>query len=191
MIYITSDLHFGHDKEFMYSPRGFKDIEEADNAIVNNWNSIVTDEDDVYVLGDVMLNDDENGIRHWNQLKGNKHLIIGNHDSDVRIKLLKECPDTEVLGHASVIKYDGFSFYLSHYPTITSSFEYNKRLKLGLINLCGHTHAKDRFIDEAKGRIYHCELDCHGNKPVSIEEIISDLIGKNESYRANDNKEDT
>lgn len=176
MIFVTSDLHFGHDKEFMYVPRGFSNIQEADSAVVGNWNSVVSDEDDVYVLGDIMLNDNENGCRLWNQLKGNKFVIIGNHDSAVRIELLKTCPNTTVLGYADIIKYDGFTFYLSHYPTITSSFERDKRLKIGEINLCGHTHTKDRFVDIGKGRIYHCELDAHDNRPVAITEIISDLL---------------
>lgn len=177
MIYITSDLHFGHDRKFMYGPRGFGSIEEADRTVVENWNRIVSDDDTVYVLGDIMLNDNENGLRCWNQLKGNKFVITGNHDSDVRIRLLSECSNTTILGCAYIIKYDGFSFYLSHYPTITSDFEYHKKLKTGLINLCGHTHTKDRFADIDKGRIYHCELDAHNNTPVAITEIISDLIG--------------
>ena len=176
MIFVTSDLHFGHDKEFLYEPRGFKNIREADKAVVDNWNSLVSDSDDVYVLGDIMLNDNDNGIKMWDQLKGNKFVILGNHDSDVRTELLKNSPNTTILGHADIIKFDDFSFYLSHYPTITSSFECHNRLRLGLINLCGHTHTKDRFLDADKGRIYHVELDAHHNRPVAITEIISDLM---------------
>lgn len=182
MIFVTSDLHFGHDREFMYGPRGFGSIEESDTTIVGNWNSVVSDDDVVYVLGDIMLNDNEKGLAYWNQLKGKKFMLIGNHDSAVRVELLKECPNTQVLGYADVLQYDGFHFYLSHYPTITSSFEYHRRLKIGLINLCGHTHTKDRFLDAEKGRIYHCELDAHDIKPVAITEIIDDLIQINQRY---------
>ena len=107
----------------MYGPRGFGSIEEADRTGVENWNRTVSDEDTVYVLGDIMLNDNENGLRCWNQLKGNKFVIIGNHDSDVRIRLLGGCSNTTILGYADIIKYEGFSFYLSHYPTITSDFK--------------------------------------------------------------------
>ena len=47
MIYVTSDLHFNHDKFFCYVPRGFQSVEEMNNAIVKRWNAVITDEDDV------------------------------------------------------------------------------------------------------------------------------------------------
>ena len=36
MIYLTSDTHFCHNKDFLYEPRGFQSIEEHDEAIVKN-----------------------------------------------------------------------------------------------------------------------------------------------------------
>lgn len=36
MIYLTSDLHFGHNKEFLYKPRGFNSIEAHDEQIIKN-----------------------------------------------------------------------------------------------------------------------------------------------------------
>ena len=41
-VYITSDLHFGHNRNFIYESRGFSSIEEHDKIpynIINN-NSI-------------------------------------------------------------------------------------------------------------------------------------------------------
>ena len=29
MIYFTSDTHFGHDREFIYGPRGFKNLHDS------------------------------------------------------------------------------------------------------------------------------------------------------------------
>ena len=54
-IFLTSDLHFGHNKEFIYKVRGFNSIEEMNEAIIERWNSVVNNDDDVYVLGDLML----------------------------------------------------------------------------------------------------------------------------------------
>lgn len=31
-IFLTSDLHFGHQREFLYGPRGFNTIQEHDEA---------------------------------------------------------------------------------------------------------------------------------------------------------------
>ena len=61
-IFVTSDLHFCHDRDFLYEPRGFKSVHEMNEAIVKNWNSIIQPEDDVYVLGDLMLNDNDRGL---------------------------------------------------------------------------------------------------------------------------------
>lgn len=76
MIYFSSDLHFGHNKDFLYQSRGFNSIEEHDEQIIKNWNEIITNEDEVYILGDLMLNDNEGGIRKLQQLKGKIHIIL-------------------------------------------------------------------------------------------------------------------
>ena len=47
-IFVTSDLHFGHDRGFLYEPRGFDNIEDHDEAVIANWNSVVNEDDDVY-----------------------------------------------------------------------------------------------------------------------------------------------
>ncbi len=176
MIYITADLHFCHDKEFLYGPRGFTSCADMNEAIVKNWNEIITPEDDVYVLGDLMLKDDNLGLYYWDKLVGKKHVILGNHDTDTRIELYKDCHDTVVEGFALRMKYGQNTFFLSHYPTLVGdNHEEGKPLKNCVINLCGHVHTKDKFYDWDKGLIYHVELDAHDNKPVSLEQIIEDI----------------
>lgn len=59
MIYVTSDTHFCHNKPFIYEDRGFKNIEEMNDTIIENWNKLVKPDDTVIHLGDVMLNDNE------------------------------------------------------------------------------------------------------------------------------------
>ena len=87
MIYFTSDLHFGHNKEFIYKPRGFNSIEDHDNTIIKNWNNIVTEDDDIYVLGDLMLGDKEYGLNCLKRLRGKIHIVVGNHDTTNKIDL--------------------------------------------------------------------------------------------------------
>ena len=55
MIYFTSDLHFYHDKDFIWQARGFKSIDEMNAEIVRRWNKIITADDYVYILGDLTL----------------------------------------------------------------------------------------------------------------------------------------
>ena len=175
MIYFTSDLHFGHNKEFIYKVRGFDSIEEHDEALISNWNSMVSDEDTVFVLGDIMLKDNDNGIRCWNRLRGHKKVIWGNHDTAAKRALILECPNTEEIGFATFWEYDDHIYYLSHYPTLTANHDDNEPNKKKVYNICGHTHSTDKFHDFDKGLIYHVEPDCHNNCPVSIDTIISDL----------------
>ena len=52
MNHYIADTHFGHDNIRRLSNRPFDSIEEMDETIINNWNSKVTDDDDVYILGD-------------------------------------------------------------------------------------------------------------------------------------------
>ena len=78
MVYFTSDLHIGHDKDFIWKARGFNSIEEHNTQILLNWNSVVTYEDTVYILGDLCMGGNE---KEWNRiyknLNGDKIFIIG------------------------------------------------------------------------------------------------------------------
>lgn len=57
MIYLSSDTHFGHVKDFLWRPRGFSSVEEMNEGIIERWNLIVEPDDDVYLLGDVIMGD--------------------------------------------------------------------------------------------------------------------------------------
>ena len=175
-IYLTSDLHFCHDKEFLYKPRGFDNVWDMNKVIVSNWNSVVGAEDEVYVLGDLMLNDNNEGIRLLKSLKGNIHIILGNHDTDARVQLYNECWNVVEITYATIIKYNKLRFYLSHYPTITSNTD-EKHFSQHLFNLYGHTHQRTNFYNDIPW-IYHVGVDSHNCAPVHIDQIIDDCRKK-------------
>ena len=177
-IWITSDWHFGHDKEFVYKPRGFESIHEMNKEIIIRHNSIVNPEDDVYVLGDLMLGNNEAGISCIKQLKGNLHIIRGNHDTNFRMELYNKIYNIVEITEGQFLKAGKYNFYLTHYPCICSNFDYDKPLKARVISLCGHTHIQDPFADWDKGVIYHCELDAHNCYPICIDNIIKDIKEK-------------
>lgn len=171
-IWVTSDLHLCHDRQFIYRARGFNSVHEMNKTIVENWNSLVEPEDDVYLLGDVMLNDAVEGKRLFEQLNGHIHLIIGNHDTDTKVNLLMDCPNLVSFNNIEIVRYKGCRLYMSHYPTLVGNYDDGRSLRRGLLNLCGHTHVINPFADWDKGRIYHCELDAHDCKPVLLDEIL-------------------
>ena len=177
MIYFTSDLHFCHDRPFMFNPRGFTNIKDHDEAIVKNWNAIVDDEDEVYILGDLMLIDNEKGLSYVRQLKGKLHIILGNHDTAQRVTLYKSLSNVVEVVYASYLRYKDRDFYLSHYPTIVGDMDHPRRSKKIVYNLFGHTHQPTNFFNDVFF-IYHVGLDSHQNQPVSIDQIIEDCQAK-------------
>ncbi len=178
MIYITSDLHLGHDRDFIYSPRGFSNIKEHDETIIKNWNEIVKNEDIVYILGDIMLNDNKKGLAYLKSLKGKKKFIRGNHDNDERWELIRQVG--EIIGYATIIEYNGDHFYLSHYPTITTPKDVIK--SHSLYCLYGHTHSKEKFYDD-NPNIYNISVDANDLKPISIEDIKKNIENKKKSIK--------
>ena len=179
MIYFTSDSHFCHDKPFLYSPRGFTNVADMNKAIIKNWNTVVTDDDEVYHLGDVMLNDNAAGVRFLNRCNGNIRILTGNHDTLTRIQEYVNIRPTILhIGLATIIKYKGYTFYLSHYPTITSNYDVDKPLNKRVISLCGHSHTTNPFEDWNKGLIFHTELDTNNCYPWLLDDIIEKIKEK-------------
>ena len=176
-IYFVSDTHFGHDREFLFKPRGFNSIEEHDEEVIRLWNETVSPEDTVYHLGDVMLGDNEYGMNCLRRLNGNIKIIRGNHDTDTRWKLYATLPNVELLGWADVIKYKKYTFYLSHHSTDTANLDDTPHLRAHLLNLFGHTHQKSMFKDD-KPFQFHVGLDSNGNKPVLLDDIIEKMKEK-------------
>lgn len=78
--FLISDPHFGHKKIIDYENRPFESISEMDKAIAKNWNQAVNNDDTVIVAGDVSFYNKEKTSEIIKNLKGNKILVLGNHD---------------------------------------------------------------------------------------------------------------
>ena len=182
-IYVCSDWHFCHQQDFLYSPRGFKNQYEMNKAIIERHNAIVQPDDDVYCLGDCVMNNNEEGIKCIKQLKGNIHIICGNHETNTKIKLYEECYNVVEITDAKWLKYKKQIFFLSHYPCLTDNHDADKPLSRRIINVCGHCHTQDKWLDWDKGLIYHAEMDANGCKPISIDEILTDIKNKIEEEK--------
>ncbi|MBO7529019.1 MAG: metallophosphoesterase family protein [Bacteroidales bacterium] len=183
MIYLTSDLHLYH-KSFIYEPRGFHSAEEMNATIEKNWNELITDDDDVYILGDLIFKGENNSLddamKIVNRLKGKKHLILGNHDGSMKIELYKKEPSIVEIEGAKYLWYKSHQYYLSHFPSITVDMEVEKP-KDWIVNFFGHTHKKEKFY---KGLpfMYNVSLDAHDNRLVSIDDAIADIKVKIEEF---------
>lgn len=182
-VFVTSDTHFGHSKNFLYEPRGFNNIYSHDKTIIQNWNNIVQPEDDVYLLGDVMLNDNNYGLFCLKQLKGKIHIIRGNHDGNLRMELYKNCWNVVEVCEGKFYRYGKYHFYMSHYPCLCGNLDGDKPLKFRTVSLCGHSHYQNPFEDWDKGLIYHVEMDTNNCTPWLLDDIITNM---KEKYRLGD-----
>lgn len=181
-IYFTSDLHFNHNVEFVWKARGFNSVEEMNESIVKRFNERVTAEDDVYILGDLCLGGGDDFVLQQNKelierLNGKIHIIHGNHDSDRRIEMYKTCANvvSPVLW-ADYIKYKGYHFYMSHFPTVTSNLE-KESLKQCTCCLFGHTHQTTNFYYDMP-MVYHVGVDSHDCYPCNLDDVIEEMKEK-------------
>ena len=177
-IWLTSDWHFGHDKEFVWKVRGYNSIQEMNEGIIAKHNSLVEPDDIVYCLGDCVLGDIDN-VDNITKLNGQIKIIRGNHDTDRRVGEYRFLPNVEYIGWAEMIKYQGYHFYLSHYPTITSNMDEGAPLKARVLNLCGHSHQNTNFYNE-NPLMYHVGMDSHNCYPVSLDSIIEEIKEKSD-----------
>lgn len=168
MIFITSDLHLFHDREFIYKPRGFDSVKDMMNCYINEWKSKVTEDDDIYIVGDFCLGSGYGEIEKLlNSLPGRIHLLIGNHDTDAKVEFYKARGiDAK---YVDVIIYKKRRFYLSHYPTHTSSLESDP--KNCVINLHGHIHTKEKFYEDIPF-MYNVSVDANNNHFVTLDEVL-------------------
>src|SRR5574344_193558 len=172
MIYVTSDLHFTHDRAFVYGPRGFDNIEEMNRVILHNLLQLKPD-DDLYILGDVMLGDNQKGLEYLLQIPCRVHIVLGNHDTDTREALYRACPNVVEVALAIKLTYNKHHFFMTHYPCMTGNLE-RASLKQMTLTLSGHTHDKRKFYNDLP-YIYNVSVDAHDCKPVSLDEVIADM----------------
>jgi calcineurin-like phosphoesterase family protein len=179
MIWLTSDLHLGHDKDFVVQARGFETVEEMNAEIIRRWNERVYPDDDVYVLGDLTLGDVEEGIRLIAKLNGYLHILRGNHDTDKKVEKYLELPNVVSVQYADVLKYGKAVFWLGHYPTITANYDDDKPWAKHVVCLFGHTHQEQPFYND-NPYMYNVGMDAHNCTPITIDEIIADIRKKKE-----------
>lgn len=142
MRYYISDNHFTHARINEVDQRGFTGPQEMDHYMIQQWNSRVTNDDEVFILGDFSW---AKGIKTWNilnQLNGKITLIEGNHDY-----FYLDDPDfvderfEEILNYAE--ENDGNKkVILSHYPQpfYNHQFNTNQDGEVECYMLYGHVH---------------------------------------------------
>lgn len=133
--FFISDLHFSHANILKYDNRPYSDIVEHDKVLIERWNSVVTDEDEVYMLGDIGWCNPNKMAEILKQLKGKKTLIIGNHDKEyIKKSYIKEL-FVEIVPYKELYLDKKTLLSLSHYP-----IQFFNKHTHGGYHFYGHVH---------------------------------------------------
>ena len=172
-LWFTSDTHWHHSRIIEFCNRPFTSIEEMNEKLIENWNSVVKPGDTVFHLGDFCFG----GSQAWNsildQLNGDILLIKGNHDE----KSLRQ-------GYMLRFKWVGYqlhlliedrSIYLNHFPFLCYGGTYHD---IPTWQLFGHVHSGPGANGKDINRMqylfptqYDVGVDNNNFTPVSFEQI--------------------
>ena len=184
-LFFTSDHHFGHKNICQYSNRPFESLEQMDEQLIGNWNSVVPVNGIVFHLGDMFLCNAPRAMSICARLNGTIHYINGNHESATKNEHLRDLCFDSVQDYLrikvrdtdldNVPKSGGYQdIILFHYPI--ASWE---KKSYGSWNLTGHTHSAynkynenisrlDVGVDSVAGMLYKNKEDY---TPISYEFI--------------------
>jgi calcineurin-like phosphoesterase family protein len=159
-IWFTADHHFGHKRIIELAGRPFATVEDMDEAMIQRWNDRVAPEDLVYHLGDFAFTDHE---PYLDRLKGQKRLILGNHDHADKVKKAQGWSAVDSLLHITV---DETPIVLCHY-----GLRVWNRSHYGALHLYAHSHGN------LPGDSQSCDVgvDCWSFAPVTLGEIRARL----------------
>lgn len=166
--WIVSDTHFAHDNIVRYCNRP----ENHNDVMVQNWNSVVGDEDDVLHLGDLIFNK-MRGTSYARALRGRKYLLRGNHD------------------HGSTIWYNDLGFVVVprrlffNWGGRQVLFTHEPEDEIGgwAINIHGHIHNNGYEVSTDRTKDYrNVSIEVMDYTPVRLRGILED--GKYQPIRA-------
>jgi len=195
--WVCSDLHLNHNKEFLYVKRGFNNIEEHNETVLNNINTLVKPDDILFSLGDFCLTTPEDKFEELISRINckNIYLIWGNHPNPIKKIYYREIekqygPDIDVypyryknivfVGYHLECIIQGKYVVLNHFP-----IEVWENMKDGAYMLCGHSHySLGRTRKESTdGLTLDCGWEGH-NSIYNFNEIVA--IMKTKQIRAID-----
>ena len=154
-IWVCADLHLQDKQINEFCSKKFNSVEEHDNYVIENYNSVVGVDDLVYILGDVGFTPRESLAKLVKQLHGRKILLTGNHD---------KLNDTEYrnMGFIEVIRHPLYykdKIILSHIPALEA---YDNPY---VINVHGHIHNNTLTLPN----FFNVNVEMNDFKPINIK----------------------
>jgi calcineurin-like phosphoesterase family protein len=162
-IWFTSDTHLGHYNIIKYCNRPFTSVQQMDETIIRNWNSVVQPEDTIYHLGDfTFYREEEKVLNLLRRLNGTKIFVFGNHDKVMWNQQVRKQFSAMYPFHE--INIDKQRITLCHYAMKVWNGSHR-----GSWQLYGHSHGT--IPDPTDALQIDVGVDCHGFTPISFEQI--------------------
>lgn len=191
--FFISDLHLGHTNVLRFDGRPFSSVEEMDHFIINEWNSVVSNGDHVYVVGDIIWTSPDSALEYLSQLKGQIHLILGNHDQHLANSSRVAKKFVEITQYKEFREYKK-KFVLSHVPIPW----HPSHRSSSSVHFYGHVHMTTEFkivLDAQKalmeqtgvkgaGMAFNvgANLPYMNYRPRTAEEIVREGLKFNQAY---------
>lgn len=177
MKFYIADTHMGHKNILHMSHRtenyGFKTIQEMDEKIIENWNNEVSDNDEIYIVGDLIYKSGD-PASYLKRLNGQKHLIKGNHDGFIKNKALWKF--FESIQDIKFVEDGGRQVVLFHYPMAEWPGYYRNA-----ILLFGHIHNNENEACKIMNGLKNCynvgaDMPYMGMTPRTLEYIQKNAV---------------
>lgn len=179
--WFTADLHLGHHNIIKYCNRPFDDVEAMNDALINNWNEVVAQDDTVWVVGDFALGQIAETLPIAAKLHGHKILVAGNHDrcwdgngrrAEGWTKRYLDAGFDKIIQGQTTVNVDGTKVLVCHFPYRGDShgrdrFADHRPADKGAWLLHGHIH--ERWAQQ--GRMINVGVDLTDFRPISSSEI--------------------
>lgn len=168
--WFTSDTHFGHANIIKYSKRPYKDVDEMNEKMIQEWNHLVKPGDNVHHNGDFAFMPVDKLERLLWRLNGNIHLVLGNHDKEIvknRNRLLKH-GKLVTIQHYNELKLDGKPMIvLFHYGCRVWNKSHH-----GSILLYGHSHGSLPPFGKSVDVGVDCKEITSEYRPIHVDEVL-------------------
>jgi len=167
--FFIADTHFCHKNIIKYCRRPFKDVQEMNEVLIQNWNKVVDKKSIIYHLGD-FFGPGKYDPQILDRLNGQIYLIVGSHDQ----RLVKKNPDCiKILGHRAILAYKKNTITLDHYAgRVWPRSHYNSW------SLFGHSHNGLPPI----GKAHDVGVDGNDFKPIHISEIEKIMLSRPDNF---------
>lgn len=179
-IFFISDSHFFHANVIGFDNRPFNDVNEMNETMITNWNSVVGEEDTIFYLGDLSFNRKNEANKELvHKLNGKIHFILGNHDNEKEIIKLNRFETVSDYINLKVEDEDGNNGFqnivMMHYPILSWDKKY-----YGAWMLHGHCHQK---LTESNPTFYEnkvLDVGCNGINyiPINYFEVKEIMLNK-------------